>query len=173
MNVAEFICDTIGFGIKITVEEAKEALREGGFTDVMCAGLITQLSGSWKMKLALIRATLEKADIMIMVEPTNHLDVGNVQWVVDYINSLKDVTCLMVSHDTKFLDNTASHIIHFDNLKLKTYKGNISAFVERFPEAKSYFELSSTRIKFKFPKPTALQQGSSSNRGRTLMQMKD
>eukprot|EP00941_MAST-03F_sp_MAST-3F-sp1_P002864 g2864.t1 len=173
MNVAEYICDTIGFGIKISIDEAKEALKEGGFTDVMCNGLITQLSGGWKMKLALIRATLEKADIMLMDEPTNHLDVLNVQWVVDYINSLPDVTCLMVSHDTGFLDKTVDHIIHFDDLKLKLYKGNISAFVERFPEAKSYFDLSKTTLKFSFPKPTPLQQGSKTNKGRTLMEMKN
>ena len=55
------------------------------------------------MKLALIRATLEEADIMLMDEPTNHLDVINVQWAVDYINSLPEVTCVIVSHDTGFL----------------------------------------------------------------------
>lgn len=173
MNVAEFIVDSIGFDIKLTISEAKEALKEGGFTDVMCAGLITQLSGGWKMKLALIRATLEKADIMLMDEPTNHLDVLNVQWCVDYINSLPNVTCLIVSHDTQFLDNVVDHIIHFKDLKLHSYKGNISKFVERFPEASSYFDLKSTTLKFSFPKPTALQQGSSSNRGRTLMEMKN
>ena len=94
---------------------------------------------------------------MLMDEPTNHLDVLNVQWVVDYINSLPDVTCIIVSHDTAFLDKTVSHIIHFEDLKLHTYKGNITAFVERFPEAKSYFDLANTREKFKFPQPALLE----------------
>ena len=93
---------------------------------------------------------------MLMDEPTNHLDVLNVQWVVDYINSLPEVTCLIVSHDTAFLDKVVSHMIHFDNLKLNTYRGNITAFVERFPEAKSYFDLANTRVKFKFPQPALL-----------------
>ena len=79
MNVREFLVDSIGFGIVLTTEEAEEALKVGGFNQVMCDGKITQLSGGWKMKLALIRATLEKADIMLMDEPTNHLDVINVQ----------------------------------------------------------------------------------------------
>ena len=173
MNVAEFLIDTIGFGIQVTVEEAKTALLAGNFTEVMCNGLITQLSGGWKMKLALIRATLEKADIMLVDEPTNHLDVINVQWVVDYINSLPDTTCLIVSHDTKFLDQTVSHILHFDELKLHLYKGNLSAFLARFPEKAYYFDLSKTTLKFQFPKPTALVSGGKSNKGRTLMEMKE
>ena len=111
MRVVEYLCDSISFGIKLSEEEALTALKDGGFTDVMCNGLITQLSGGWKMKLALIRATLEKAQIMLMDEPTNHLDVINVQWVVDYINSLPDVTCLIVSHDTHFMDKTVCIIL--------------------------------------------------------------
>ena len=146
MKVSEYLTDSIGFGIELSKEDAEKALIDGGFTQVMCDGLITQLSGGWKMKLALIRATLENADIMLMDEPTNHLDVLNVQWVVDYINSLPNVTCLIVSHDSAFLDKTVDHIIQFKTQKLNTYKGNVTAFVERFPDAKSYFELSSTRF---------------------------
>ena len=156
MNTCQYLVDTVGFGIKVTEEEARKILMDAGFTEVMCSGLITQLSGGWKMKLALIRATMQKADIMLMDEPTNHLDVLNVQWVVDYINSLPNVTCLMVSHDTGFLDKTVDHIIHFEDLKLHTYKGNVTAFVKRFPEAKSYFELGSTNLEFKFPLPGML-----------------
>ena len=169
MTCTEYLRDSIGFGIKVTLEEANQKLLDGGFTQTMCDGLITQLSGGWKMKIALIRATMENADIMLMDEPTNHLDVLNVQWVVDYINSLPDVTCIIVSHDTAFLDKTVSHIIHFEDLKLHTYKGNITAFVERFPEAKSYFELGSTRMVFKFPQPALLD--GVKTKGTAILQM--
>ena len=91
MNVVEFLLDTMGFDLKYTPEEARAALLDADFTEVMCSGPITSLSGGWKMKLALVRATMQKADIMLMDEPTNHLDVINVQWVVDYINSLPNV----------------------------------------------------------------------------------
>ena len=155
MKVSEYLTDSIGFGIELSKEDAEKALIDGDLL-IMCDGLITQLSGGWKMKLALIRATLENADIMLMDEPTNHLDVLNVQWVVDYINSLPNVTCLIVSHDSAFLDKTVDHIIHFKSQKLNTYKGNVTNFVERFPEAKSYFELGSTKVQFKFPQPTLL-----------------
>ena len=93
----------------------------------------------------------------------------NVQWVVDYINSLPDVTCIIVSHDTAFLDKTVSHIIHFEDLKLNTYKGNITAFVERFPEAKAYFDLTNTREKFKFPQPALLD--GVKTKGTAILQM--
>ena len=169
MKVSEYLTDSISFGIVISIEEAEKALMEGGFTKVMCDGLITQLSGGWKMKLALIRATLEKADIMLMDEPTNHLDVINVQWVVDYINSLKDVTCLIVSHDSAFLNKTIDHVIHIDKLKLNTYKGNISDLVNKFPHLQSYFELGSTKLEFKFPQPTILD--GVKNKGTAILSM--
>ena len=60
-----------GFGIVLDLAAAEQALKVGGFTQVMCDGKITQLSGGWKMKLALIRATLEEADIMLMVSKIN------------------------------------------------------------------------------------------------------
>ena len=171
MNTCQYLVDTVGFGIKVTEAEARQILLDNGFNEVMCSGLITQLSGGWKMKLALIRATMQKADIMLMDEPTNHLDVLNVQWVVDYINSLPNVTCLMVSHDTAFMDKTVDHIIHFQDLKLNTYKGNVTAFVKRFPEAKSYFELGSTDLEFKFPLPGMLD--GVRNKGTAIMSMSE
>jgi elongation factor 3 len=176
MNVVEFVMDTVAAGIGledivVTEEEVREMLKEIGLTQVMIDGPITSLSGGWKMKLALGRATLQKADIMLMDEPTNHLDVLNVQWVVDYINSLPTVTCMMVSHDTKFLDKTITHVIHFEDLKLHTYKGNISRFVELFPKAKSYFELGETDLVFRFPKPGNL--AGVKNKGRSILQMKN
>tara|TARA_B110000881_G_scaffold158980_1_gene141930 strand:- start:5655 stop:8741 length:3087 start_codon:yes stop_codon:yes gene_type:complete len=175
MSVVEFVQDTVDCKEnKITEEKIREMLKYIGFTDEMTNGPITSLSGGWKMKLALGRATLQNADIMLMDEPTNHLDVLNVQWVVDYLNSLPNVTCLIVSHDTAFLDKTVNHIIHFNNLKLDTHSGNVTAFMEIVPQAKAYFTLESSSLKFTFPNPTNLQTGSKqSNKGRTLLQMKN
>ena len=51
-------------------------------------------------------------------EPTNHLDVMNVKWVKDYIKSLTNVTCIMVSHDSGA--DSASHALRFLNLNLGT-----------------------------------------------------
>ena len=172
MNTVQYLLETIGFGLTPTLEVARKMLLEtGNFTERMCDGPVSSLSGGWRMKLALMRAVMQKAQIMLMDEPTNHLDVINVQWVVDYLNSLPDVTCMIVSHDTAFLDKTVDHILHFDRLKLNTYRGNITDFVARFPDAASYFDLKNTRLKFHFPTPGPLQSGTR-NRGRTLIEMK-
>ena len=56
-------------------------------------------------------------------EPTNHLDVMNVKWVEEYLLNLKNVTCIIVSHDTGLLDRICNNIIAIDTLKLKQFRG--------------------------------------------------
>ncbi|KAJ3115960.1 translational elongation factor EF-1 alpha [Phlyctochytrium bullatum] len=135
----------------------EKTLRSVGFDDDRLAQAVGSLSGGWKMKLELARAMILNADIMLLDEPTNHLDVHNVAWLENYITSLSRVTCLIVSHDSGFLDRVCTHIIHYENRKLKTYKGNLSKFVEMVPEARSYYDLEATQIKFKFPEPGFLE----------------
>jgi elongation factor 3 len=64
---------------------------------------------------------LYRAQIMLLDEPTNHLDVKNVAWLENYLTTLKDVTSVIVSHDSSFLDNVCQSIIHYENRKLRTY----------------------------------------------------
>jgi elongation factor 3 len=131
---------------------------------------VSSLSGGWRMKLALARAMLQKADILLMDDPTNHLDVKNVAWVENYIQSLKDVTCLIVSSNSGLLGSCCQQIVHFDNLRLHTFRGSIGAFVKAFPAAKSYFELkSSSGLEFRFPDPGFIEGVNS--RGKALMKM--
>lgn len=66
---------------------------------VVQAKLITEISGGWKMKLALARAMLLKADILLLDEPTNHLDTTNVAWLENYLVTQPNITCMTVSHD--------------------------------------------------------------------------
>merc|ERR1711904_228826 len=101
------------------------------------------------------------ADILMMDEPTGHLDKFNCAWLIDYVNSLKKgdkpVTVIATSHDSDFLEKTTTHILDFQNRKLKLYKGALSAFVEKVPEAKNYFEIQSAKTKFIFPEPGYLE----------------
>jgi len=90
---------------------------------------------------------------------TNHifqLDRNSVKWLEDYLISQPRVTSLIVSHDSGFLDTVCTDIIHYENKKLAYYPGNLSAFVEKKPEAKSYYTLAATTIKFSFPQPGGL-----------------
>lgn len=59
----------------------------------------------------------------------------------NYLNSLTNVTSIVVSHDSGFLDAICTHIIHYENRKLRIYRGNLSEFVRQKPEARSYYEV--------------------------------
>lgn len=139
----------------------KEMLTSMGFGVSRTAAAIdagvSTLSGGWRMKLALSRAMLLNPDMLLLDEPTNHLDQFAVKWLTEYLQNLKKCTCLLVSHDTKFLDAVCTNIIHYENLKLKSYSGNLSEFVKQKPEAKAYYELSSDIVAFNFPEPGPLE----------------
>lgn len=62
-----------------------------------------------------------RADIMLLDEPTNHLDVYNVKWLEEYLTGLDQVTSIIVSHDSSFLDNVCTDIIHYEDRKLRRY----------------------------------------------------
>merc|ERR550514_661138 len=156
------------------VQEVLKVMNSVGFTEDGKAkpyNPVSTLSGGWRMKLALARAMLQKADILLMDEPTNHLDVINVKWVKDYLNSLTETTCIMVSHDSGLLNDVCTHILQIEMLKLNCFKGNLSHFVSICPEANSYFELKSDKLKFIFPQPTHIEGIKS--RGAPLLKMQD
>ncbi|RKP18660.1 mrna export factor elf1 [Rozella allomycis CSF55] len=135
-------------------EKVENALIKVGFGKEMFNFPVKSLSGGMKMKLELAKAILLEADILLLDEPTNHLDEANVKWLEEYLLKCK-ITCLIVSHDSAFLDNVCSDIIHYETKKLVNYPGNLSAFVKIKPEAKAYYTLSSDE-KFVFPKPAFL-----------------
>lgn len=133
---------------------AVHVLQSVGFDDEFRQRPVSSLSGGWKMKLALARAMLLNADILLLDEPTNHLDVENVAWLQNYLINSPEISCLIISHDSGFLDATCTDIIHYEERKLVLYKGNLSEFVKVKPEARTYYELdNATTLKFKFPEP--------------------
>lgn len=143
-------------GLELTEDEVRKTMDEFNFVPEQVNGLITSLSGGWKMKLALARAVFEKPDILLLDEPTNHLDVKNVKWLEDYLTS-SPCTSIIISHDSKFLDNVVQHVIHYERFKLKRYRGKMSEFVKRVPSAKSYYELGASEMEFRFPEPGFLE----------------
>ena len=115
---------------------------------------------------------LEEPDILLLDEPTNHLDTANIKWLENFLISQTKKTSLIISHDTKFLDNITTNIIHYeDNRKLKNYKGNLEQFVKRVPKAKTYYELSDENLSFTFPTPGLLEGIKS--KGKAIIKMEN
>jgi elongation factor 3 len=115
--------------VNVSRDEISEVLSEFGFTagpEGRQQQAVGSLSGGWKMKLALARAMLMKADVLLLDEPTNHLDVANVKWLQDYLKQHTDITSLIVSHDSGFLDEVCTDIYHYESKKLVHYKGNLA-----------------------------------------------
>ncbi|KDO28384.1 hypothetical protein SPRG_20160 [Saprolegnia parasitica CBS 223.65] len=169
LSVVDFVLNDPDFK-NTPRKEVKDTLASVGFTEAMQAQAVGSLSGGWKMKLELARAMLQKADILLLDEPTNHLDVANVAWLENYLTSMTTITSLIVSHDSGFLDNVCTNIIHYEkNRKLKTYVGNMSEFVKIRPEAKAYYDLDAATVAFKFPEPGFLAD--IKNKGKPIIRL--
>ena len=140
-------------------EKIHDKLLEMEFTEELIEKPICNLSGGWKMKLALARAVLLNADLLLLDEPTNHLDVQKQAWLCDFLTGpeCEHVTTLVVSHDSKFLNKVLTDVIHYENMRLKRYTGNLDQFVEQCPMAKAYFSIHDTEMKFTFPVPGPLE----------------
>ncbi|KAK4055435.1 [NU+] prion formation protein 1 [Microbotryomycetes sp. JL221] len=142
--------------IKADEAEIRATLQELGFDPERQDKPINSLSGGWKMRVALCRAMLMKVDLLLLDEPTNHLDVQSVAWLQDYLNAQSHITCMIISHDSGFLDAVCTNIIHYQKKQLHYYQGNLAKFVEKYPAAKTYYTLSASVVKFTFPPPGSL-----------------
>merc|ERR1719194_329167 len=151
----------------VTEEQVKDLMKSIGFGypggPERAANLenpVTSYSGGWKMKMQLCAAKLVNADVLMLDEPTGHLDVDNIKWLEDWLESFPG-SIICTSHFSPFLDKMCTHIIDFQDRKLKTFKGikgsTLTQFVEKYPEKKSYFELSNETMKFTFPEPGPLE----------------
>ena len=165
----EIVMEEIGFG------NAKKDIGKDRAADMEMG--VTTYSGGWKMKMQLCAATLMNADILMLDEPTGHLDVTNIAWIKNWLKDFmnKGGSIITTSHDSTFLNEMCTHIIDFQNRKLRMFKGShgkvLHEFVEKYPEKKGYFELRNDVVKFKFPEPGPLEGVKSMSK--TLLKMKD
>ncbi|KAJ4485450.1 P-loop containing nucleoside triphosphate hydrolase protein [Lentinula aciculospora] len=84
-------------------------------------------SGGWRMRLALARALFVKPSLLLLDEPSNHIDLNALAWLEDYLQTWQG-TLLVVSHDRAFLDAVATDIVHQHSGRLDYYKGNFTQF---------------------------------------------
>ena len=106
---------------------AEHILRGLSFTEEMMRAPTSDLSGGWRMRVALAKALFVKPDILFLDEPTNHLDLHAVLWLEDFLENWKN-TLVIVSHNRSFLNAVCREIIHLENKRLVYYKGNYDTF---------------------------------------------
>jgi elongation factor 3 len=135
---------------------------------------ITTYSGGWKVKMQLACAQLINADILMVDDPTGHLDVKNQQWVKDWLKGFPG-SIIATSANTTFLDEMCTHIVDFHDRKLRQFKGArgkvLTQYVEANPEKSAYFALSDKNETWVFPLPGNLEGVKS--RGKTILKMTD
>ncbi len=110
-----------------TENEAKSILNKLDITDYNAK--IDTLSGGQKKRVALARTLVNPADVLILDEPTNHIDNEMALWLEDYLNKFKGVI-IMVTHDRYFLDRVTNKILEISHGKLYGYTANYSQFLE-------------------------------------------
>ncbi|MEM7125441.1 MAG: ABC-F family ATP-binding cassette domain-containing protein [Chloroflexota bacterium] len=89
---------------------------------------IQTLSGGQRKRVALARALIDRADLLVLDEPTNHIDAETVAWLEDYLASTPGAI-LMVTHDRYFLDRVVNQIVELDRRQLFSYPGNYSKYL--------------------------------------------
>jgi ATP-binding cassette subfamily F protein 3 len=91
---------------------------------------VTTLSGGQRSRLALAKLLIAQPDLLLLDEPTNHLDLAAIEWLERYLSDFSGAV-LLISHDRFLLDRLATRIVWLTHHKLKSYKGNYTAFVKQ------------------------------------------
>jgi ATPase subunit of ABC transporter with duplicated ATPase domains len=103
--------------------QAREVLAGLNFTAEMMDGDVGALSGGWKMRVGLARILLMKPDVMLLDEPSNHLDIESLIWLEGFLKDY-DGALLMTSHDREFINRIVSKIIEIEGGSLNSYSGD-------------------------------------------------
>ncbi|WP_269932824.1 ABC-F family ATP-binding cassette domain-containing protein [Aminobacter sp. HY435] len=109
---------------------AREVLDGLSFTQEMMDGDVGALSGGWKMRVALARILLMRPDVMLLDEPSNHLDIESLIWLEDFLKGY-DGALLMTSHDRAFMNRIVNKIIEIDAGSLTTYSGDYEFYEQQ------------------------------------------
>lgn len=140
-----------------------------GFTPEMQKKTTMELSGGWRMRLSIAKALYMNPDLLMLDEPSNHLDLNAVIWLENYLQKYKK-TLIIISHNADFLNNICTHILHVHKRKLDCYKGNYDQFKHMEYQKQIQYEKA---WKTQQKKLTALKQaGNSTKKALTLLKSK-
>ncbi|CAK9017445.1 unnamed protein product [Durusdinium trenchii] len=115
------------------LEKAETMVSELGL-DAFRDTLVPELSGGWQMRVALGKIILSKPDIILLDEPTNHVDLETVEFMEDLLQK-QDAAMVVVSHDRYFLNQVCNRIVEMSDGTCKTYLGNYVAYLQARDDA--------------------------------------
>jgi ATP-binding cassette subfamily F protein 3 len=124
--------------------EVEKVLKGLGFEREDFNRPTSEFSGGWRMRIELAKILLKKPDLILLDEPTNHMDIESIQWLEDFlINSAKAV--MVISHDRAFVDNITNRTIEVTMGRIYDYKAKYSHYLElrkdrRVHQQKAYDE---------------------------------
>ncbi|WP_029003342.1 ABC-F family ATP-binding cassette domain-containing protein [Azorhizobium doebereinerae] len=109
---------------------ASEVLAGLGFSQEMMDGDVGKLSGGWKMRVALARILLMRPDVMLLDEPSNHLDLESLIWLEAFLKGFEGAL-MMTSHDRAFMNRIVTKIIEIDGGSLTTFSGDYEFYAQQ------------------------------------------
>ncbi|MBS9476959.1 ABC-F family ATP-binding cassette domain-containing protein [Ancylobacter radicis] len=109
---------------------AAEVLAGLGFSQEMIDGDVGRLSGGWKMRVALARILLMRPDVMLLDEPSNHLDIESLIWLEAFLKNF-DGALMMTSHDRAFMNRIVNKVVEIDAGALISYSGNYEFYAQQ------------------------------------------
>ncbi len=121
--------DTISTHDGYTLEARATSILEGlGIPLASHRQKLATLSGGFKLRVLLAQVLIGGPDVLLLDEPTNHLDILSIRWLEKFMAGYRG-TALVISHDQRFLDNIATHILDVDYGTVTSYVGNYARFV--------------------------------------------
>ena len=118
---------------------AAQILLGLGFDEDTQQQPLDSFSGGWRMRVALAALLFSQPDLLLLDEPSNHLDLEAVMWLEDFLKSYK-ATIVVVSHERDFLNNVVDHILHLQGGKITLYPGGYDAFERQRAERLAQIE---------------------------------
>jgi ATP-binding cassette subfamily F protein 3 len=118
---------------------AKIILQGLGFKPEKWDQTLDRLSGGWRMRCELSRLLLQSPDILLLDEPSNHLDLRSVVWLESFLK-VYEGSILIISHDRRFLNSLVSRIVELDRGSLSVYTGNYDDYEKQKQEKAELLE---------------------------------
>jgi ATPase subunit of ABC transporter with duplicated ATPase domains len=109
---------------------AREVLSGLSFSQEMQDGDVGKLSGGWKMRVALARILLMRPDVMLLDEPSNHLDIESLIWLEQFLKGYEGAL-LMTSHDREFMNRIVNKVVEIDAGALTAYSGDYEFYAQQ------------------------------------------